>query len=147
MFQILPVSAAAVAALLSYFYITLRRKRARFAKFPQLPVSMLWGHLKAIDEQVRSGVPERHPDQVFQEIHESLGRPPLFVLDLWPLFTPAVISCSHEVAEQVAKSSKTFPWSAPKTPVPHLSGFIGKRSMLSLQVRELLWACGRVGRH
>jgi hypothetical protein len=58
------------------------------------------------------------------------------LLDNWPVVSPMVVIASHEVAEQVSKSSKYFPqYSAPKSPsVDQIVSLIGPNSILFKQV-------------
>lgn len=73
---------------------------------------------------------------VFTEIKEHLGNPPVYLLDVRPAQGYVLgIICSHEVAEQVTKSSRIFPYSVPKTPtMDFMEPMIGPRSVLSNQV-------------
>lgn len=66
------------------------------------PVSLQW-----LNEQ---------QDQTASEIHEELGRPPVFILDLRPVTYPLLVIANHEVAEQVSRVSTLFPWSTTKSP-------------------------------
>ncbi|KAM7215176.1 Cytochrome P450 [Rhypophila decipiens] len=130
---------AALGVLLSWLYVTLRRSRSRYRDFPQLPNSFLFGHLKAFDQAMRTGIPDRdgHPDQVFLAIHEKLGRPPLFLVDFRPVRVPMLIVCDHDMAEQISKISHLFPWSTPKADVTsHLDHLLGPTNILSLQGHE-----------
>ncbi|KAM7197006.1 Cytochrome P450 [Rhypophila sp. PSN 637] len=128
---------AVFSVLLSCLYFTLRYNRSRFRDFPQLPNSFLFGHLKAFDQVIRSGIPDRHPDQVFLEIHEKLGRPPMFLVGLWPVQVPMLLVCDHDIAEQISKISNLFPWSTPKADITsHLNHLLGPTNILSLQGHE-----------
>jgi len=50
------VIAAAVPLLLGYLYSTIRWRRfQQFASFPQVKPSWLWGHLAAMDKQIKTG--------------------------------------------------------------------------------------------
>lgn len=55
---------ATFVVFLSWIYTTVRRKRSRFRNFPQLPSSLLLGHLKAFDQAIRGGIPDRHPGKI-----------------------------------------------------------------------------------
>lgn len=55
-------------------------------------------------------------DTVLSEIRESIGDPAAFFLDLRPLHPPLAVICNHEVAEQITKSSKKFPYGLDKSP-------------------------------
>lgn len=53
---------AFLAIVVSYAYSRLYYRRFRqFATIPQLPPSLLWGHLQAFDTFTRSGPKDRHP--------------------------------------------------------------------------------------
>lgn len=77
-------------------------------------------------------------DAIIADMHEVLGRPPIMLLDNWPVVAPMVVIASHEVAEQVSKPSKYFPqYSAPKSPsVDHIISLIGPNSILFKQVNN-----------
>lgn len=78
---------------------------------------------------------------MLQEIRRHLGNPPLFLLDLRPIQRPLVIVCSHEVAEQVSKSTKELPYSVPKSPtIKALEPLLGPNSILSAHVRSVVSA-------
>jgi cytochrome P450 len=67
-----------------------------------------------------------------RQIHEALGSPPVYLIDLRPVNYPTLIVASHEAAEQVSKTSKLFPYSTPKSPtVKSLVSLIGEHSILS----------------
>ncbi|KAK2615795.1 hypothetical protein N8I77_002522 [Diaporthe amygdali] len=119
---------AAVVLLVSYLYSKIRFKRLRqFARFPQLPPSVLLGHLQTVDEFVKRSEPGAHPDVAFAAMHEALGRPPVMFVDLRPIASPMLVVASYKIAEQIAKPSDGFPHSPPKVPeiwnhMVHLSG-------------------------
>ncbi|OOG01126.1 hypothetical protein ASPCADRAFT_38480 [Aspergillus carbonarius ITEM 5010] len=93
-------------------YLLNRAQHLRFKQFgdwPQLTPSFVWGHMKAINEFIVR-------DIVFREIQEYLGSPPLVLYDLRPLQYPLCVVGNHEVAEQVSRSTKSFPYSMGKSP-------------------------------
>ncbi|KAK4096710.1 cytochrome P450 [Parathielavia hyrcaniae] len=107
------------------------RRFRQFADFPQLKPSFLWGHLKTIHEYTLRGPPKIHHDPVFAEMAKELGNPPLMFCDLRPASYPMVVVTSHEVAEQISRVSKLFPWSTPKSPtLGDLVQLIGPKSIL-----------------
>ncbi|KAL3446037.1 cytochrome P450 [Aspergillus insuetus] len=109
----------------------------QYARLPQLPPSWIWGHLKTLDEVMGQGDRRRHIDQVFLEIHEKLQTPPLFIVDLRPVLYSICVICSHEVAEQISRSSRAFPYSLPKGDVlGNFEPLIGGRSILSAKGTE-----------
>ena len=76
-----------------------------------------------------------HTDIVLGNIFESLGRPPLIILDIRPLNYPIVIVADHEVAEQVTRASKGFPYSLPKSPtMTYIDPLVGQHSLVSIKV-------------
>ncbi|KAI1741307.1 cytochrome P450 [Xylaria scruposa] len=118
--MLLPLIISAAALLVSYCYVKLRYKRFnQYADLPQLPSTLILGHLKVMDHFIRMGKPNGHPDLAFQAINETLGRPPLMFMDLRPFGPAMVVVRSHEVAEQVSKTYKQFPYSLPKMPQIH----------------------------
>lgn len=53
---------AVISLLASYLYTKLRYKRfQQFADLPQLPASLLLGHLKLLGEYIKHGPADRHP--------------------------------------------------------------------------------------
>ncbi|ETS73855.1 hypothetical protein PFICI_14801 [Pestalotiopsis fici W106-1] len=126
-----PILLAAIALLATYLYNKLRYKRlTQHAKLPQLPPSLLLGHLKTLDKLIKRGPADRHPDVMFSEMHESLGSPPLMFVDLRPVNRPMVLVSSYEVAEQISKASQDFPTSIPKTDLSYMSSLTGPTSIL-----------------
>ncbi|KAI1455996.1 cytochrome P450 [Annulohypoxylon moriforme] len=133
-----PFQAFAIASLVitgTYLYSKLYYRRFKQnAHIPQLPSSLLWGHLLAFDKFTKQGILDRHPDAIFAEMFEALGKPPIMLLDNWPVVPPMVIVASHEVAEQVSKPSNKFQYSAPKSPsVDRIVDLIGPNSILLKQ--------------
>lgn len=62
-----PVQAIAVSGLLvagTYIYTKLYYRRFRQnAHIPQLPSSLLWGHLMVFDKFTKQGIADRHPGE------------------------------------------------------------------------------------
>lgn len=53
---------AGIALLVTYLYSMIRHKRLhQYASFPQLPPSLVLGHLQTVDEYIRSAPPKAHP--------------------------------------------------------------------------------------
>ncbi|KAI0971270.1 cytochrome P450 [Xylaria arbuscula] len=126
-----PILLASLLALATYLYLKLRHKRFnQYASLPQLPSSLLLGHLKTIDDYARRGEADRHPDMALADMHQDLGRPPLMFVDLRPLNHPIVVITNHEIAEQVSKASILFPTSVPKSSFKYLEHLIGPTSIL-----------------
>ncbi|KAI0437132.1 cytochrome P450 [Xylaria telfairii] len=129
----------ATALLLSYCYAKLRYKRFnQYAYFPQLPTTLVQGHLRTMNEFLRGGNPKGHPDLAFQAINEALGRPPLMFMDLRPFGPAMVIVRSHEIAEQISKTYKQFPYSLPKKPeaYDHIIHLTGPTSIIASEGEE-----------
>ncbi|KAM7189863.1 Cytochrome P450 [Naviculisporaceae sp. PSN 640] len=128
---------ATLPVLFWYLYTRLRYKRFRqYASLPQLPSSLVLGHLAAFDEYNRRGPPAQHPDMIFTAMHAAIGRPPLMLVDFRPVTRPMVLVASHEIAEQIAKPSKQFPTSVPKASLKHLAPLLGATSILTAQDDE-----------
>ncbi len=73
-------------------------------------------------------------DIVISEIRKDLGDPSLFILDCRPVADPMCGIAGHDVAEQISRSTKLFPWSTPKSPtLGTLTHLTGPRSILVRQ--------------
>ncbi|KAI1656443.1 cytochrome P450 [Daldinia decipiens] len=132
-----PLILAGLSLLVAYLYNKLRYKRfQQHAGIPQLPPSLLLGHLKLMGEYLARGPADRHPDSVFIQMNEDLGRPPLMLVDLRPVNRPMVLVRSHEIAEQVSRASKIFPTSTPKANPRYLEPVIGPTSILASHGEE-----------
>jgi cytochrome P450 len=73
------------------------------------------------------------PDYTMERIWRQNGSPEFMFLDTRPMQYPLALICSHELAEQVTKASKTQQYSVTKSPTIQegLSLLIGKMSILS----------------
>jgi hypothetical protein len=61
----LPLVVAVTALLVGYLYRKLRYKRfQQYAAFPQMPTSLILGHLKTVDDYIRKGKPNAHPGKL-----------------------------------------------------------------------------------
>jgi cytochrome P450 len=129
---------AAIPVILRFAYQALYYRRFKeLERLPQLTPSLVWGHLKAMGELARKGEPDCDGDELLKTMFRMLGKPPLMVLDLRPLTRPMVVVCSHDVAEQISRSSKAFPWSLPKSPtMAGLNPLVGRHSVLMLEGEE-----------
>lgn len=113
------------------------RRFKQYEAWPQLKPSLFWGHLKVVHEFISKGEPKRDIDMVFSSIFRALGKPPVMLFDLRPVTYPMVVVTSHEVAEQVSKPTKAFPWSLPKSPtINTIESLIGQKSILTLGGEE-----------
>ncbi|KAM3498873.1 hypothetical protein MY10362_007833 [Beauveria mimosiformis] len=135
----LSVLLAASALLVTHFYLKLRHRRlTRFARLPQLPTSLVWGHLRLHSEFRSRGPKDRHPGNSFSRtcMTRWASRPLMFV-DMWPASKPVVLLTSHELAEQMAKSSSKFPFSPPKaSAIKDLVHLTGQKSILTSEGQE-----------
>ncbi|KAI1122174.1 cytochrome P450 [Nemania abortiva] len=134
--QAVLISSVFFAAI--YIYQKLYHKRfVRNAHIPQLPTSLVWGHLRLFDSFTKRGKRDRHPDLIIAEMHEALGRPPLMLLDNWPIVKPLAVVASHDIAEQVSRSSNALKYSVPKAPtVERIADLFGHNSILLKQNEE-----------
>ena len=56
-------------------------------------------------------------------------------MDLRPFTAPIVIVLSYDIAEQVTRASKSFPWSLPKSPTMlEMRDLVGHNSILAIGV-------------
>ncbi|KAF4540021.1 Cytochrome P450 [Lasiodiplodia theobromae] len=70
-------------------------------------------------------------DYIFYDLVKSMGHPPIVITDFRPFVYEIALITSHDVCEQITKSSKTFPYSVPKSPtMGDLLPLIGERSLL-----------------
>ena len=61
----------------------------------------------------------------------------MLLFDMWPVTTPLLVICNHEIAEELSKPSKTFPWSVTKWKTSdHFADLLGVRPMLWLEGEE-----------
>ncbi|WQF82416.1 Putative cytochrome P450 [Colletotrichum destructivum] len=133
MLGLLSIALLALPALILYLYSALKYRRFKqYAHFPQLKPSLAWGHLKAIDDFHRKrGEKDAQMDPAMDDMAESIGSPPVMFLDLRPLVRPMLLIRSHEIAEQVSRQSKTWPYSLPKSDTMlHLFPLLGERSIV-----------------
>ncbi|KAL0938151.1 cytochrome P450 52A11 [Colletotrichum truncatum] len=125
----------ALSALFCYLYHELHYRRIKqFAHYPQMKPSLIWGHLKLIKAFHRKrGEKGGHIDHVFGDICESMGNPPVLLLDFRPLNSPVLLVRSHEISEQITRQSKMWPYSTPKADTAqYLTPLIGENSMIIL---------------
>ncbi|KAI1432946.1 cytochrome P450 [Xylaria sp. CBS 124048] len=135
--MLIPLSLACFLVFATYLYVKLCHKRfSQYAHLPQLPPSLLLGHLKTMGQYMRHGAADRHPDMIFSEMHENLGKPSLMFVDLRPVNRPIVLVTNHEVAEQVSRATSLFPTSVPKSNLKYLEHLIGPASILAARGDE-----------
>jgi cytochrome P450 len=129
---------AAIPILLFAAYRYVHYKRfVEYSHIPQLPPSLIWGHLAILPKLIGGGNPKRDADMAFKETWLKLGRPPFVLFDIRPLMAPMLVVGSHEVAEQVSRSSKQFPWALPKSPtMKGIQPLVGTHSILTMAGEE-----------
>ncbi|KAL5332699.1 cytochrome P450 [Aspergillus crustosus] len=135
MLSLILLAAAFLVSVYTYRRIRLKRF-IQHAHIAQLPSSLVVGHLKVYHDITQRGAPDRDNDHIFAEIHETLGRPPLFLLDFRPIGHVVVVIANHEIAEQISRPSKQFRNSVPKFNLGYLEPIIGKTSILSAEGGE-----------
>jgi len=134
-----PLLLAAVPVLLYAIYQALVywRFNKQYADLAQLKPSLIWGHMKALNEFMVRGDRKRDIDMVFSEVYHALGKPPIVLFDFRPVAYPMAVITNHEVAEQVSRTSGNFPWSLPKSPtLGEMKPLVGKHSILTLGGEE-----------
>ncbi|KAL2127976.1 hypothetical protein VTI74DRAFT_9913 [Chaetomium olivicolor] len=119
----------------TYLLVSLRYRRFRqFAEFPQHKPSLLWGHMRVVHAYSMKGPPGSNFDAAVMRMAKDLGNPPIMLFDLRPVTYPMVVILNHEVAEQISRASKLFPWSTPKSPtMDMLLRVTGPHSILTKQ--------------
>ena len=76
--MLLQVAIITVALFGPALYSWLRYKRFKqYAYFPQMPSSLLWGHMKAVDDFIKAGKPMGHPGK-----HHNLFPVPVTLLSM-----------------------------------------------------------------
>ena len=88
--------------------------RGRYKEIPQLPRHPIWGHLINMGEKLNPAL-NRHSDYAFEEMWESLGNPPAFLMDLHPVDGAFLVVADPAIAEEVSQPSATFKYSLPKS--------------------------------
>ncbi|PHH63896.1 hypothetical protein CDD81_5344 [Ophiocordyceps australis] len=125
---LIAVAALLAARLYNKIYFV---RYCQFSSIPQLPNSFFFGHLKLLGQYMKHSPAGAHPDVAFFEMHNKVGRPPLMIIDLWPIKDPLVLVCSHHVAEQVSRVSKLHPTSVPKADHGNMKRVLGAKSLLT----------------
>ncbi len=109
-------------AVLSVLYVSTKifrviqrtyRSRQRYQEIPQLPRHPVWGHLVNMGEKLNPAL-KRHPDYAFEEIWNSLGKPPAYLMDLHPVDSSFLVVADHRIAEEISQPSPTFKYSLPR---------------------------------
>ncbi|KAK0741392.1 cytochrome P450 [Schizothecium vesticola] len=128
----------ALAALAVYLYNRVRHARLeQYREIPQLKSSLVWGHLKTMNDFLVRREPDRHPNYIFADMADELGNPDGYLVDIRPVGWPMLIVTGHALAEHFSKPSKAFPWSVTKSPTMYdLVHLIGPRSILMKEADE-----------
>ncbi|ROT42381.1 cytochrome P450 52A11 [Sodiomyces alkalinus F11] len=113
-----------LAALGFYLYRRLEYHRIRqHAHLPRVKPSLFWGHLACLGEYYKAeGEEAVDSDYVFSAMLKSIGNPDVMVLDVRPFNRPILVIRDADIAEQVSKQTKAWPYSIPKN---HRMGFLG----------------------
>ncbi|KAI2471378.1 cytochrome P450 [Annulohypoxylon bovei var. microspora] len=102
--MLVPLLIAATVLVISFAYSRLRYIRFRqYTDYPQLPNTLVFGHLKVYGDFAKRNKPNAHADPAIVAMNRALGRPPLMLIDMQPIGDPVVVA------------SKMFPTSAPKS--------------------------------
>ena len=108
--------------------------RKRYNDLPHLPRHPIWGNLINCGEKLAGN---RHPDYGFEEIWESMDRPPCFLMDLAPVDNGFLIVAEPQIAETFVNPSKQYKYSVPKSDTfVHLSRLIGSESLITQENEE-----------
>ncbi|KAF2031811.1 cytochrome P450 [Setomelanomma holmii] len=96
--------------------------------------SLLLGHLGYIaDEYKKASSSDVHPDYVLENIWKAHGSPEFLFFDTRPAQYPLALIASHDIAEQISRSTEMQRYSTTKSPTIQ-AGFgrlVGKFSILS----------------
>lgn len=129
--NLVPVLWTILALVAVYTVKTLRKWRwMRFEQYGDIPQlgkpSLVWGHMKLLNEWIQMGDPSRHINYVLMGLFKQNGYPPVMLVDARPLDHAMLVICNHEVAEQLTKASTRWVSSTPKSPtlneIWHLTG-------------------------
>ncbi|KAF1920105.1 cytochrome P450 [Ampelomyces quisqualis] len=129
---------ALVPAVAAGLYLLLYRWRhSAYVHIPTpLKSNLIWGHLGYIAaEYQKVGDPNYHPDYVLENIWKAHGSPDFMFFDTRPAQYPLALITSHDIAEQLSRSTKQQPYSTTKSPTIQggLGGLIGRYSLISEQ--------------
>ncbi len=70
---------------------------------PKPPHSFLWGHLRVFGEAMAVFPRNPHPQAALTHLHQTLGLPDLFYLDLWPLAPSMLVAASAAAAAEMTQ--------------------------------------------
>lgn len=112
------------------------RHRTRWQEIPQLPRHPLWGHLVNMGAKLDPTL-LRHPDYAFEEVWESLGCPPAYLMDLNPVDMSFLVVADPTIAEQVAQPNNAYKYSLPKSEtLMSMYRLIGLESLIIVEGEE-----------
>jgi cytochrome P450 len=132
MLSLLSVTAFPVA-LIIWFYLLLRKKRAEMDGLPSPPMSLLWGHLKIAGECNARFPPGLHPHSWFAYIQRKYKQGDIFYLDWWPFGPRWLFIANPEIASQYITTVQSLPKSPLET--SFLDDFLGHTNMVSAEGR------------
>ncbi|KAK2601828.1 hypothetical protein QQS21_004611 [Conoideocrella luteorostrata] len=90
--MVVPLLVAATVLILAFCCRKLQYIRFRqHAQFPQLPASLVFGHLKTFGDFIKRNKPGAHADLAIVAMNRVLGRPSLMFLDLCLINDPMVV--------------------------------------------------------
>ncbi|KAL4862977.1 hypothetical protein BDV12DRAFT_178099 [Aspergillus spectabilis] len=132
MAMIIPTIVAVCCGALVYALTRLRYLRfTQYAHLPRPAPSFLLGHIGLIIKLIRSDT-SRHFQYVIHDlIKKQTDDTGLMLLDLRPAFYPIAVIYSHDLAEQISRTTPQFKYSVPKAPLQDMIGHvIGRDSFL-----------------
>ncbi|KAI6080596.1 hypothetical protein F4821DRAFT_54245 [Hypoxylon rubiginosum] len=113
--MLVPLVVTVTLLALSISYYKLRYIRFHeYSRFPQLPTSLLFGHLQVFGGFMKRSKPNAHVNIAFAAVSQALGRPPLVFLVVRPVSDPMVVVVDYEIAEQVGRRSPKHPRHSPQ---------------------------------
>ncbi|EED11475.1 cytochrome P450 monooxygenase, putative [Talaromyces stipitatus ATCC 10500] len=130
-----------VLASILIYRLACYKRFVQYVNFPQLPSSLLLGHLKVYNDITQRRSLDRdhgkYNEPLYEYnmflIHDILGRPTLVLMDFRPICRPVVFIACHEVAEQISRPTSLFRTSVPKVDLGYLKPVIGPTSILSAE--------------
>ncbi|KAF2856648.1 cytochrome P450 52A12 [Plenodomus tracheiphilus IPT5] len=123
------------AIIATLFFLLYRWRFNNFAHIPSpITRNLFLGHLGHIAAGYKNlPSPVAHSDYVFEGLMKSNGSPDFMFFDVRPAQYPVVVVASHELAEQISRSTKQQPTSTTKSPTLQggIGHLIGRCSILS----------------
>ncbi|KAH8731295.1 cytochrome P450 [Phaeosphaeriaceae sp. PMI808] len=129
------IVALAPAFAAGLYFLLYRWRYHRFAHIPSpLRSNLFLGHLGYIAAEFKKlGGSSVHPDYILENIWKDNGSPDFMFFDTRPAQYPLALIASHELAEQITKSTKQQQYSTTKSPTIQqgFGSLVGKFSLLS----------------